>query len=97
MPEEQTPAISHQPVSVRSDGGSHEGRLVFSGSDLVAVFARVTAEESAGSRSQDGGWFLEAGFGPCGSLMSVRPPVFASLDDAVAWVRRRLAAGFDPH
>jgi hypothetical protein len=84
--------ISLQPVSVLSDGGGHEGQLVFTGADLVAVFAKVSAEENAGSRSQAGGWFLEAGFGPCSILMTTRPPVFPTLDEAIAWVRERLAA-----
>ncbi|PVE24760.1 hypothetical protein DC522_09080 [Microvirga sp. KLBC 81] len=93
MPEQSTPNISLQPVSVMSDGGSHEGRLVFSGSDLVAVLAKVTAEENAGSRSRTGGWFLEAGFGPCSILMTTRPSVFPTLDEAVVWVRERLGSG----
>lgn len=93
MPEPSTPNISLQPVSVMSDGGGHEGRLVFSGSDLVAVFARISAEENAGGRNGTGGWFLEAGFGPCGILMTHRPPVFPTLDEAISWVRERLESG----
>lgn len=89
--ESTPPEITLQAISVRSDGGSHEGRLVFVNGDLLAVFTRITAEENApGSKP---GWFLEAGFGPCSSLMAVQPPVFASLDEAVAWVRGRLQAG----
>ena len=87
------PDITLQPMSVMADGGSHEGRLVLADANLVAVFARVTAEETAGGEGQTGGWFLEAGFGPCGSLMSVTPPVFATLDEAVEWVRTTLATG----
>jgi len=93
MPGQLTSNLSLQPVSVLSDGGGHEGQLVFSGADLVAVFARVSAEENAGSRSQIGGWFLEAGFGPCSILMTTRPPVFPTLDEAVAWVQERLETG----
>lgn len=93
MPESYDLNITLQPVSVMSDGGSHEGRLVFSGSDLVAVFAMVSAEENAGSRRQSGGWFLEAGFGPCSILMTTSPSVFPTLDEAVAWVRERLESG----
>ena len=90
------PDITLQPIPVLIDGGSHDGRLILVDGSLVAVFARVTAEETAGGEGQVGGWFLEAGFGPCGSLMSVTPPVFAELDQALAWVRTRLEAGFDP-
>ena len=87
------PDVTLQPVSVMSDGGSHEGRLVFADADLVAVFARVSAEETAGNGRRAGGWFLEAGFGPCGALMTVTPPVFLTLEDAAQWVRARLGAG----
>ena len=37
-----------------------------------------------------------AGFGPCGDIMSITPPVFADLEEAVEWVRVRLEAGFAP-
>ncbi|MET0526850.1 hypothetical protein [Microvirga sp. P5_D2] len=84
------PDIILQSVSVRSDGGSHEGRLVFSGKDLIAVLARVTAEENAGSQTGNGGWFLEAGFGPCSILMTTRPSVFLTIEEAISWVQERL-------
>ncbi|SCY46957.1 hypothetical protein [Microvirga guangxiensis] len=87
-----TPDISLQPISVLSDGGSHEGCLVLSGGDLVAVFAKVSAEENAGSNIQTEGWFLEAGFGPCSILMTPIPPVFPTLDEAIVWVREKLEA-----
>ena len=87
------PDITLQPMSVMSDGGSHEGRLVLADGDLVAVFAWVTVEETAGGEGQAEGWYLEAGFGPCGNAMSVTPPVFATLDEAMAWVRATLEAG----
>jgi hypothetical protein len=84
------PDITLHPLPVRTDGGSHEGRLVLADGSLVAVFVKVSAEETAGDGAHAGGWFLEAGFGPCGSLMTVSQPVFATLEDAVAWVRGRL-------
>jgi hypothetical protein len=93
MPGMTDPNLILQSVSVLSDGGSHEGRLVFSGTDLVAVLARVSAEETAGGRSGNGGWFLEAGFGPCGILMTPSPSVFPTLEEAVEWVRERLVSG----
>jgi hypothetical protein len=85
--------ITLQAMPVMADGGSHEGQLILADGQLVAVFARVTPEETAGGRGQMEGWFLEAGFGPCGSLMSARPPVLADLDEAVTWVRARLENG----
>jgi hypothetical protein len=90
MTGQSTPDISLQPVSVLSDGGSHEGRLVFAGTDLVAVLTMVSAEENAGG---SGGWFLEAGFGPCSILMATSPSVFPTLDEAIAWVRGQLETG----
>jgi hypothetical protein len=87
------PDITLQPMPVLVDGGSHDGRLVLADGSLVAVFARVTPSETAGGEGRAGDWFLEAGFGPCGDLMSVRPPVFATLDEAVDWVRATLTAG----
>ncbi len=87
-----TPNITLQTVSVVSDGGSHEGRLILADGNLVAVVVRVTAEEVSGGGGHPGDWFLEAGFGPCGTLKTASQPVFATLDDAVEWVRQRLNA-----
>ena len=58
------PDITVRPVPVRSDGGSHEGKLILSGQDLVAVFTQVTAEENGEGATGSGGWFLEAGSAP---------------------------------
>lgn len=93
MPGPSAPNLRLEPVSVLSDGGGHEGRLVFSDDDLVAVFAKVSEEENAGSPRCTGGWFLEAGFGPCSILMTSRTSVFPTLDEALAWVRERLDTG----
>lgn len=79
-------------MPVLADGGRHEGQLILADGQLVAVFTWVTPEETAGGRERAGGWFLEAGFGPCGTLLSVTPPVLATLDEAVNWVRARLDA-----
>lgn len=88
--------ITLQPISVLTDGGGHEGHLVLADGHLVAVVSRVTAEETLDEQEQGEGWFLEAGFGPCGLLMSVTPPVFVDLEQAVAWVSGRLEAGLSP-
>ena len=88
--------ITLQPISVMTDGGGSEGRMIFADGLLVAVLSQVTAEEALGEQGQVNGWFLEAGFGPCGVLMSVTPPVFSDVEQAVAWVRTRLEAGFAP-
>lgn len=86
--------ITLQPITVLTDGGAHDGQLVLADNQLVAVFSRVTEEETLGEQEQVEGWFLKAGFGPCGPLMSVTPPVFADVEEALAWVRTRLNAGF---
>jgi hypothetical protein len=88
--------ITLQPMPVLADGGRHEGQLILADGQLVAVFTWVTPEETAGGRGQAGGWFLEAGFGPCSGLMSASPPVLASLDEAVSWVRIQLDSGLTP-
>ncbi|MBF9196532.1 hypothetical protein I2H36_10815 [Microvirga sp. BT290] len=79
------------------DGGAHDGQLVLSDGHLVAVLSRVTSQETAGGRGQAEGWFLEAGFGPCGPVMSVSPPVFVDVEEAIMWVRNRLDAGLSAH
>jgi hypothetical protein len=88
--------ITLKPISVMTDGGGSEGQMILADGLLVAVLSRVTAEETLGEQAQAEGWFLEAGFGPCGVLMSVTPPVFVDVDEAVAWVRTRLEAQFSP-
>jgi hypothetical protein len=85
--------ITLQAMPVMADGGRHEGQLVLADGQLVAVFTCVTPEETAGGQEQAGGWFLEAGFGPCSSLISAAPPVLADLEAAVSWVRTRLDSG----
>lgn len=80
-------------MPVMADGGRHEGRLVLANGQLVAVFTWVTPEETVGGQERAGGWFLEAGFGPCSALISAGPPVLATLDEAVNWVRARLDNG----
>jgi len=88
--------ITLQPMSVLADGGSHEGQLILADGQLVAVFSWVTPEETVGGLERAGGWFLEAGFGPCSGLHSTTPPVLETLDDAVTWVRGRLDNGLIP-
>ena len=88
--------ITLQPISVMTDGGGSDGHMILADGLLVAILSRVTEEQTLGGQAQVEGWFLEAGFGPCGVLMSVTPPVFVDVEQAVAWVRTRLEAGFSP-
>ena len=86
MPE----SIDSNQVAVLVDGGSSDGRLVMVGGKLAAVLVRVTAAEIS-DIATEGGWFLEAGFGPCGVLRSAPPDVFRSEGEALLWVEQQLA------
>jgi hypothetical protein len=56
---------------------------------LVAVLVRL---EDAVHENKRGGWFLEAGFGPCNGS---RQPVFGSLQEAPAWVQEQVRGYLD--
>lgn len=84
--------ISFQPLSVMTDGGAREGHLAFADGHLVGVFVRVSSEDTVGGEIEREGWFLEAGFGPCSTLVAVMPGVFATLEKASDWMRAKLAA-----
>jgi hypothetical protein len=84
-----SPTITLQPISVMTDGGSRIGWLVMADDHLVAVFTVVSAEE-AGNGMDDGGWFLEAGFGPCSTIMTTPPPIFTDFDAAQVWVSQQI-------
>lgn len=84
-----TPTLTLTPVPVLTDGRAEEGRLVFVEGCLVAVLVQVSAEEA--EPQEGGGWFLEAGFGPCGPLLAMPPPLFSTLEQAQDWVRDRVA------
>ena len=73
------------PVLVASRSADTDGRLVFVGEFLAAVLVRLSDahEDDAGK------WFLDAGFGPVHDV--IRPPIFADLDEAKAWIGERLA------
>ena len=77
-------AITLQPIPVMTGSQDHEGRLVLADGQLVAVLVRLADEVHGDKR---GGWFLETGYGRCDGPQH---PVFASLDEAQAWVRRRV-------
>lgn len=80
--------IEFQIVRIFVDDSPRTGRSVYSEGTLVGILIPVTAEEEGEAGS--GGWYLEAGFGPC-SLMNIgRPPTFASLVEAAAWFSDRL-------
>jgi hypothetical protein len=76
-------------VDVRVDGGSSDGMLVMESGKLVAVLVQVSAED-LGDTATEGGWFLEAGFGPCGLVKTAPPDVFSSEVEALRWIERQL-------
>jgi hypothetical protein len=83
------PTITFQPISVMTDGGSRVGQLVMADDHLVAVFTVISAAE-VGEGGTEGGWFLEAGFGPCSAILTTRPPIFPRIEEAQSWVYERV-------
>ena len=59
-----------------------EGRLVMIDGAIVAVLTHLRGEHY---QKNDGGWFLEAGFGPCEAEKGRDP--FPSLDAAKEWIQ----------
>jgi CheY-like chemotaxis protein len=90
------PEIGFELVEVLVDGGVRNGRCVYASGRLIGVLVPVTAEEQGEGTA---GWYLEAGFGPCGPMAAGTPPVFASLGAAATWFSGNLAdAGLaQPH
>ena len=80
-------SISFQPVSVAIGEDGDDGRLIFAAGRLAAVVTRL---RSGIHRPEDQGkWHIEVGFGPC--AFTTNEPLFASLDDVAAWIRRCVA------
>ena len=75
-------------VKVAWDGADANGLLVLNSGTLVAVL--VCLEEAFYEEDQ-GRWYLEAGFGKCGSTQTT----FADLDAALRWVAQRLGLCMD--
>jgi hypothetical protein len=61
-----------------------DGRLVTIDAHLVAVLVRLDSPIHGERR---GGWFLEAGFGPCDGPAK---PVFDQLEEAQDWIATRV-------
>ena len=64
-----------------------KGYLVLADGRLVAVLVRLASAGSEQDKEKLSGWHMEAGFGPCAVTVS---PLFNTLGDAVAWVRKQL-------
>lgn len=76
-----------QAVTVNTGMGGERGTLVFIREQLVAVLVQIGANQDV-EQKLHGKWFLEAGFGPCQDWNNGL--VFASRDEAVAWVREQV-------
>lgn len=93
-PAAQAGEVGFHIVRLFVDDSARTGRSVYSGGALIGLLIPVTAEERGDGGV--GGWYLEAGFGPC-SLMNVgKPPIFADLDEAAAWFGNLTADGRMP-
>ncbi len=77
--------ISFQPIPVLIDGHDTQGQLVLANGDLCAVLARLDGDTH--DPTMKGWWHLEAGFGHCAAMGT---NVFATLDEARAWVQSKL-------
>jgi hypothetical protein len=86
-----TSNLETMPLDVLTDGGSAPGILVLADGKLAAVLVRVRPEETGEPEPHAGGWYVEAGFGPCGILMTLTPQVFADDREALDWVSQQLA------
>ena len=84
-----TSNLEAHPVEVLTDGGSSGGKLVLVEGKLAAVLIEVRPEETGDSGSP-GGWYVEAGFGPCGILMTLPPRVFPDEAEAMEWIGRQI-------
>ncbi|TXN72834.1 hypothetical protein [Methylobacterium sp. WL6] len=73
-----------QAVQVATGSDDQESRLVFADGFLAAVLVQLSEQHGEDA----GKWFLEAGFG---RIDDYRPPIFADLDAAQAWIEARLA------
>jgi len=82
--------ISFQPMRVLIDGHDSDGRLILADDQLAAVIVLLDGKHhSSDARAK---WHLEAGFGKC-SAHPAGAPLWASPEEAGAWVQNRLAGG----
>ncbi|WP_343033985.1 hypothetical protein [Aurantimonas aggregata] len=79
--------LSCQSAPIACGAEQLDGQIVFVDGVLVAVLTQLSGEHYG---SHDGHWFLEAGFGRCDPTGTKLPP-FASLNEAVAWIRSAIA------
>lgn len=98
----RAPGAKHSPVACRAIRVAtvptgERGCLVLANGQLVAVLVRVgpvrvggvgeDAAEGMDGDAEPDGWHLETGYGACNMAV---PPLFGTLNEALAWVARRL-------
>jgi hypothetical protein len=77
--------VSFHPMRTLIDGCERNGTMILADGRLVAVIVRLEGQSHA--PEHEGLWKLEAGFGRC----DVRDaPLFATPEEAGAWVERTL-------
>lgn len=77
------PKVEFHPIHVMTGCDDRDGLLATIDAHLVAVLVRL---DSAFHGERRGGWFLEAGFGPCDGPAK---PVFDQLEEAQDWIAAR--------
>ena len=77
-------------LQVLIDGGSRRGKMIMADDKLAAILVPVGPTEHGGNQAV-GGWYLEAGFGPCSTLRVLAPELFESEAMALDWVARQFA------
>ena len=79
--------LEFRQCEVATPDSSEEGRICLANGIVFAVLARL-----GGDVSDDKGWYLLTGFGPC----EQEGIIFKTLDEAGEWIRDRIAADW-PH
>ena len=80
--------LAIKPIKVAVDSREEQGLLVLNNDVLVAVLTCLTDPLNG---SEVGQWYLEAGFGHC----AFKQKTFSRLEDALAWVAKRLELDVD--
>ena len=82
-------SVTSRPLQVLVDGGSRLGLMILADGKLAALLVPVEVAEDGGHHGP-GGWYLEAGFGPCSALSVLPPAWFETEAVALEWVAGRV-------
>ena len=81
------PMFECRPILVNTASPDEKGYLVLANGRLVAVLVRLASTGREQDKEKLSGWHMEVGFGPCAVTVS---PLFNTLGNAVAWMRKQL-------